>query len=915
MDLATGAMVSLLPKLSELLKEEHKLSKGVKKDVEFLSRELTHMHVALHKVVRVPHDQELIGEVKLWADDAREVSYEMEDIIDSFLVPPVDSSAPADDPHTRLKRITKKMAKLFKKDKTRDQLVADAIKDIKDKVQKVSDRPGRYDVAANLAVTTKVDPRLSAVYKDTEIVGVEEPRDELVKRLTGGEDGVSKDQLKILSIFGFGGLGKTTLARAVYERLQGQYVRDAFVAVGRNPDPKKVLMDILLQLDKNKNYKAHNLAMLDEIQLIDELRGLLENKRYLIVIDDIWDIKAWEIIKCAFMDSNCGSRIITTTRILEVATITGDVYKLKALSHQKSEELFFTRLFGGKGECPYDEPTELSEKVLHKCGGVPLAIITIASLLAGKPKEYWSEVYCSIGFGNGDNEHVENTRIILSFSYYDLPGHLRTCLSYLSIYPEDYKINKETLIWKWIAEGFIHEDSGIGLFELGERYFNELVNRSMVQPVEQDGAIYACIVHDMVLDMIRSLSNEKNFVIILDGTEEAATSSRINARRLAIQKSIVEPHINLLSNTHLSQVRSFNATGCRFSTPMTLSLSSFCALRVLAMERCTFTEGHLYQPEHVGRLLQLRYLGLYSTRTLELPEEIGDLMLLQTPDLRFSGIKELPCSIGRLRQLKCLRADGESFRVPDWIGNLTSLEELSLHDVPASFMGELGKLTELRDLRFRIQSIHPSLKQVLVDSLCNLKKIQVLQMNGPWFNDDPNWEAYVPTPQLRRLVLWFRFQRLPEWITPASLPNLSHLTVEVASAAAHDVETLGRLPQLVSLDFATPYDMIFPAVGGAMFPRLVSCGTHVPLRFLPGAMLGLESVGCSVKVRHLKDAHMDLNLALGSLRNLPSLQRVKVEIRSFGATDAEVEETEAVLRHEVDIHPNHPVLRLSLQKC
>jgi hypothetical protein len=97
--------------------------------------------------------------------------------------------------------------------------------------------------------------------------------------------------------------------------------------------------------------------------------------RYFIVIDDIWDLKAWEMIKCALLDNNYGSRVIITTRIVDVAKKTGDVYEHKPLSDEFSNELFYTRLFGGK-KCPQDQPTEVTEKILKKCRGMPLAIIT-----------------------------------------------------------------------------------------------------------------------------------------------------------------------------------------------------------------------------------------------------------------------------------------------------------------------------------------------------------------------------------------------------------------------------------------------------------------------------------------------------------------------------------------------------------
>ena len=188
--------------------------------------------------------------------------------------------------------------------------------------------------------------------------------------------------------------------------------------------------------------------------------------RYFIVVDDIWEMKSWETIKLALVENNSGSRIITTTQKVQVAT--GEIYNLQPLSYDNSRKLFYTRLFGGDGECPDNQLDEVSKKILKKCDGVPLAIITMASLLVGKSREEWYEVYSSIGLDHNHNQQVDTTMKILSLSYYDLPSHLKTCLLYLSAFPEDYFIEKGSLIEKWIAEGFVTKKHGLGLLEVGE---------------------------------------------------------------------------------------------------------------------------------------------------------------------------------------------------------------------------------------------------------------------------------------------------------------------------------------------------------------------------------------------------------------------------------------------------------------
>ncbi|VAI00423.1 unnamed protein product [Triticum turgidum subsp. durum] len=273
MDHATGAMGSLLLKLGELLKEEYDLQKGIKEDVQYLQIELRSMHAALRKVGDVPRDQ-LDEQVKLWASEVRDLSYIMEDTIDKFLVR-VEGPELDDMPH-KLKQLVKKMCDLFTKGKAR-HAIGKEIKGIKASVHEVAARRDRYkvkDMVPNPTGLIMVDPRLSALYKDRkELVGIDDSLNELTEKLSDRDGDLSK-QLKILSVFGFGGLGKTTLAKALYDNCQAQFDCSAFVPVGQHPSVKKILNDILNEIDGNKCLE------LDERQLINKLRGLLENRRY-----------------------------------------------------------------------------------------------------------------------------------------------------------------------------------------------------------------------------------------------------------------------------------------------------------------------------------------------------------------------------------------------------------------------------------------------------------------------------------------------------------------------------------------------------------------------------------------------------------------------------------------------------------
>ncbi|XBH87809.1 hypothetical protein VPH35_075198 [Triticum aestivum] len=909
-DLATGAIGSLLAKLSELL-NMYNLEASIRSDVDCVIHELRVMRADLCNVSEVQWDSnnENIKLAKLWAGEVRELSYNIEDVVDGFLI-----HAKGSEPATRIGGLIesiKRIMGLFMSGSSTSHQIGGAIKDIKNKVQHQSSWKGKYKVEEVKKVANTVSTinahYLSALVKDRDkLFGIDDAINDLTKRLRGADGNGDMYGLKIHSIFGIGGLGKTTLARAVYNQLKGSFRLTAFVSLGRNPDVKKLFYDILFELDEPRHTKLKP-ANLDESQLIRVLTDLLKNNRYLIVIDDMWDTKVWhDFIKFAFLGSKCGSKIIITTRIFEVAAIATDVYKLNPLSDGYSEELFYATLSPEEG-CEYDLTDGVIEKILSKCDGVPLAIITIASMLGSKQREDWPKVYNSIGFGTEVTEDVDNTRKILLFSYSDLPRHIRTCLLHLSIYPENYFICKDTVIWMWVAEGFVHDESGRSLFEIGERYFNQLVNRSMVQLVANPRYLVSTMIHfrihDLVLDMICALSKDENFVTLLE-IDEQHTSLKNNARRLAVQKRDIEKLDPPTINCH--GLRSFYAIGCHIDVMQ--PLSRFKVLRVLSLAGCRINEDQPYQLEHIGNLLQLRYLGLERMPICKLPEEIGDLLFLQTLVLKGTKIKELPHSVGLLRQLKCLCAP--KVKVPDWLVNMTSLEDLKLDALmPFVFAEGLINLKELRDLQIQsYRSFGDNSDRALVKSIGNLHKLQSLILINFMDNADEIWEGFVPPRHLHSMNMYVGFYGVPPWMDPTHLPSLSVLQLHLCSMEARCLEILGRLPELHTLKLQTGEGSWLTVTGSGAFPKLRHLrSSRAMLRFQRGVMTRLEYLELEVRVPELKKAKFDCDFT--SLGNLPLLQKLSVHL-TCKADDPEYgKRMEVAVKHAIDRHPHRrPIL-------
>jgi hypothetical protein len=292
MELALGAMASLAPKLGDLLMEEYVVHKGLKPDIESLSNELVMMNATLLDASRIPPDQ-LTAVEKLWARKVRDLSYDMEDAIDDFILRVAGGDNSATDSKL-FKKILGKVNDVMSIKKFKDRLqISNKVKDIKKLSNELAELRAKYTIrgaGAHLAASTGIDPRLINLYKkESDLVGIQESRDKVIRMLSiGTKDDdvhVSHQDLKIVSIVGVGGLGKTTLAKTVHDMHKKQFCYSAFISVGRTPNLNRTFEKMLVELDPM--YKQIDMSRWDLEQFGNELHEFLRNKRYTHVIHSL----------------------------------------------------------------------------------------------------------------------------------------------------------------------------------------------------------------------------------------------------------------------------------------------------------------------------------------------------------------------------------------------------------------------------------------------------------------------------------------------------------------------------------------------------------------------------------------------------------------------------------------------------
>ncbi|XP_043705570.1 putative disease resistance protein RGA3 [Telopea speciosissima] len=663
------------------------------------------------------------------------------------------------------------------------------------------------------------DRQTTSVIDDSEVVGRADDKSVLVDMLVK----TCTDQIiSVFPIAGMGGLGKTTLAQLVFNDplTKDHFDLRMWVCVSEPFEVPRLLKEITESaVADGTKFDVSNLDLTAR-----KLQEKLVGKRFLLVLDDVWsdDGEKWDNLIKHLKSGSAGSKIIVTTRSNNVARMMtpNHTHYLGILSEKECWSLFHQRAFrnGGPQETP--NLVEIGGRIVKKCGGVPLAVKVVGSLMHYKMEE---GEWLSVEQGEFWNLPEDNSRRmmgIIKLSYDHLPSYLKCCFAYCSVFPKDYEFDIKMLTQLWMAEGFLGSKQ---MEDVGNEYFNSLLLNSFFQDVEKDkyGDIKRCKMHDLIHDLAQvvgkleySTMKPNNVENISDEVRGLSLFSDHEDTLIEIPKDL-EKAKKLRTTLIFLQKKSLGWKS-KYSVSNIDILMNFQSLRVLDVSSCWVKEV----PPSIRKLKHLRYLDLSDNLIEVLPESITSLYNLQTLKLNSCYIlRELPKEMRKMVSLRHLEFEGRWFEMPVEMGRLTNLQTITRFIVGKDGGRSLKQLKCLNNLRGEL-TISGLEDIVIIEEareadLCGKHGIRSLRLwwgtesrrdNGNKMDDDV-LEGLKPHPNLKSFWIQnFGGTKYPTWMAAAAsttgltaYKNLIELKLENCHGLEHIPPMLGELPFLRDL--------------------------------------------------------------------------------------------------------------------
>ncbi|XP_050283834.1 putative disease resistance protein RGA4 [Quercus robur] len=754
-------------------------------------------------------------QVKDWLEKLKDAVYEADDLLGEFYTEALRRGGITGN-------ITKKVRDFFSTDSNpvvfRVQM-GRKINAMKQKLDAIAEGRKMFNLTVEPPVSMDREETHSFV-PDEKVIGREDDKKAIIKLLLEPNN---EENVSIVPIVGIGGLGKTTLAQFVYndENIKEHFEPKMWICISDGFDVKMIIQKIISATGTEP--VDHSM---DKLQ--DKLREIISQKKYLLVLDDVWnkDHLEWERLMNLLMGGAKGSKIVITTRerlVAEIACL-GPIYTLVGLNDDLSWLLFKQIAFRkGQGQGTKNPRLEeIGREIVHKCRGVPLAIKSIGNVLRLEKAEHkWS--YVNNNILEIASQQKNDIFPILKVSYDHLPSHLKVCFAFCSLFPKDYEIDKVTLIQLWIAQGFIRpSNKNKELEEVADECFMDLLRRSFFEEAV-GGLKYK--MHDLIHDLAQFVAGAECRIITLDGNNFDEKTRHVSIP-FYIGTSFIETSSLLVRAEKLRTclLTFVPSCGCR-ARETDISMMNKLFLSCKRLRALGLRGVHIERvPDSIEKLIHLTFLDFSENRGIEtLPNAISRLWNLQTLKVNHCvNLKELPRDIRflvglrHLENLFCHRLS----HMPVGLGQMTCLQTLSsfvVRDNQASTSGPissgLAELNSLNSLRgeLRISNLR-CLEDVYSEpSAANLRAKQYLErLTLNWHtggrlihSDDDNdidgdeklLEGLEPHQNLKSLTVeGYGGVRISSWLS--LLTNLVWLSIYDCKRC----QQLPRLSQLHSLE-------------------------------------------------------------------------------------------------------------------
>ena len=831
-----GTADNLLMKLGSAVFHEIGLVYGVRGELRKLEDTLSTVRAVL---VDAEEKQETSHAIAVWIRRLKDVVYDADDLLDDFATEELrrktDDRGRFGGQVSDFFSSSNLLAFRFK--------MGHRIKVIRERLDDIANDISNFNFIPRVVISDvqvrnfKGRETCSVVEKSQKIVGRDEDKKQIIELLF-------EENLSMVGIVGMGGLGKTTIAQLVYNdrRVANHFDLKMWVCVSDYFDVKILVRNVI----KSATNRGVEDLELDQLQRL--LRQNIDGKKYLLVLDDVWneDVQKWGQLTTLLPVGANGSKILVTTRSTKIASIMeiDSPYFVKGLKYDESWELFESLAFKKGEEKMHPNLVAIGKDIVKMCKGVPLVIRTLGRVLCYKTQEsHWLSIKNNKNLILlGDKNDIV---AVLRLSYDNLPIHLKQCFAYCAFFPKDYIFKKRELVQLWMAQGYIqplHENE-FCLEDVGDEYFEDLLTRSLFEEAEVEDAnddILSYKMHDLIHDLAQSVVNSEVIVLTHD---VKAIPKRVH-------------HVSLFGATN-EVPKDLMGKPTFF---MECDNYGYCFKnKYISILKCSRVMKMCYIqkiPISLAKLSHLRYLDLSNGYFENLPSAVTRLKHLQTLKLfHCENLRGWPRNMKKLINLRHLEIDGcDKLRyMPGGLGELTQLQTLPLfwvgnesereaREVRWNKKRSMGGLSELKFLN--------NLKgQLVIEGLSNaarggreankeaiLKGKQYLESLGlHWSGIEESEEAVEsvmeslqPHPNLKKLTMWYyEGVRFPNWMMNDGLDLLLPNLVKITLWGCNRCQVLSPLGQLPSLKFlflwdldAVEYMKDYPLLAKPFFPSL-----------------------------------------------------------------------------------------------